>query len=191
MLLSAVVRKRRISVTGILTPSVRSNCKQLGFTLWEILVVVIIITVTVSVILLSSNLASDGNKLETHASQLNKLLRLLYQEAIFENKNYAISLHHQGFRVIEYNGEEWLFSEQQFFRKVNLEAPLTSDLLVSNRVVASVSDESAIPHIWILASGEMSPFEWTISDPDVATSITLSGDIFGKIVTGQVVQGAR
>ena len=118
-----VPTKLPISVTGILIRRLSNSTAERGFTLFEILVVVIIVSITVSAVLLSTNLSSDSNNLKVLGKDLSKLIRLLYQEAIFENRNYAVSLHHQGFQVLEYNGEDWVVADQSFFciDKMNFE----------------------------------------------------------------------
>jgi len=92
------------SVTGISTPRSLPTTRALGFTLWEILVVVIIVTISVSAILFSTSITRGSDDLKILGKDLSKTIRLLYQEAIFENKNFAISLNHQGFSVLEYDG---------------------------------------------------------------------------------------
>ena len=106
-----------ISVTGTL---IRKNFSNLmvsrvanplksakGFTLFEIIVVVIIVTISVSAILFSTSFISGSSDLKILGNDLSKTMRLLYQEAIFESKNYAISINHQGFKVLEYDGQNW------------------------------------------------------------------------------------
>ena len=77
-----------ISVTGTLTPrppgyrrkqAIAGSSEQ-GFTLWEILVVVIIITISVSAILFSTSFATRSGDLKVLGNDLGKTLRLLYQE---------------------------------------------------------------------------------------------------------------
>jgi hypothetical protein len=48
-------------------------------------------------------------------------------------------------------------------------------------VVKSVDKEELIPHILILASGEMTPFEWTINDKATKSAIILMGDLLGTV----------
>ncbi|MFT5226117.1 MAG: hypothetical protein ACI8XX_001871 [Polaribacter sp.] len=145
------------------------------------LIVVIIITVSISVILLSTSLGRDSNDLKVLGSDMNKLIRLLYQEAIFENRNFAISLKHDGYQVLEYDGQAWNESDQSLFRKIKFNEAQTSILAVENLVVKSVGQEELIPHILILASGEMTSFEWTINDEATKNSIVLEGDLLGRI----------
>jgi general secretion pathway protein H len=153
-----------------------------GFTLWEILVVVVIVTISVSAILFSTSLSSGADDLKTLANDLSKTMRLLYQEAIFENKNYAISLNDQGFKVLEYDGENWAESKQSFFRKVKLSESQESNLVIENLVVELADQGNPVPHILILSSGEMTPFEWEIRDSDVKASITIFGDFLGNVL---------
>jgi hypothetical protein len=145
------------------------------------LIVVIIITVSISVILLSSSLGRDSNDLKVLGSDMNKLMQLLYQEAIFENRNFAISLKHDGYQVLEYDGQGWNESDQSLFRKIKFNETQTSILVVENLTVKSVAQEELIPHILILASGEMTSFEWTINDEATKNTIVLEGDLLGKI----------
>ncbi|MFV2032420.1 MAG: hypothetical protein ACC663_07985, partial [Gammaproteobacteria bacterium] len=102
--------------------------------------------------------------------------------AIFENRNYAISLLDQGFNVLEYDGEDWVVSEQSFFSRIKLSESQSSSLVVENFAIETVSSGSLVPHILILASGEMSPFEWNITDSDIGASITIQGDLLGNIL---------
>ena len=158
-----------------------------GFTLWEILVVVIIVTVSVSFILLSVSFGSGSDKLKVLGNDLGKTMRLLYQEAVFENRNYAISLHEQGFSVLEYDGEKWAESGQSFYRKVKLGESQQSQLLIEELVIKAVKIDNPVPHILILSSGEMTAFEWNIIDNDARASITISGDLLGNILVNDPV----
>ena len=181
-----------ISVTGTLTPkslwllregqNVRSLKTAKGFTLFEIIVVVIIVTISVSGILFSTSFISGSSDLKILGNDLSKTMRLLYQEAIFENKNYAISLKHQGFKVLEYDGQDWAESQQSFFRKVKFNESQQSNLIIENLLVESVEQSNPVPHILILSSGEMTPFEWQILDSNAKTSITIFGDFLGNIL---------
>ncbi len=181
-----------ILVTGILIPRCQPGIRNSqrveslgttkGFTLFEILVVVIIVTISVSAILFSTSFISSSSNLKVLGNDLSKTIRLLYQEAIFENKNYAISINHQGFKVLEYDGEEWAEVKQLFFRKVKLNESQQSNLIIENLLVKSVEESDPVPHILILSSGEMTPFEWQIRDSDARASITIFGDFLGNVL---------
>ena len=181
-----------ISVTGTLirrnfsnlrvSPSASCLKTAKGFTLFEIIVVVIIVSISASAILFSTSLISGSSDLKILGNDLSKTMRLLYQEAIFENKNFAISLNHQGFKVLEYDGQDWAESQQSFFRKVKFNESQQSNLIIENLLVESVEQSNPVPHILILSSGEMTPFEWQILDSNAKTSITIFGDFLGNIL---------
>ncbi len=173
--------KPRILETGISTRK-RGFSRHRGFTLLEILVVVVIVVITVSAVVFSTTLGRGDNDLKLLGNDLSKLVHLIYQEAIFENQNFAISLYSQGFKVLEYNGEEWLITEQSFFKKIKLGENHESSLMVDNLDVELVEDEGTVPHILILASGEMSTFEWQIIDNDLNSKIILHGDLLGNVL---------
>ncbi len=162
--------------------SLRKNFIERGFTLFEILVVVIIVSITVSAILFSTGLRDDSSDLKGLGKDLSQLIRLLYQEAIFENRNYAISLNYKGFNILEYNGQDWVAADQSFFRKVKLSEFQSSDLTVENFVIQPVDQSSPIPHILILSSGEMSAFDWRIIDSESRASITIQGSLLGNVL---------
>ncbi len=170
-----------ILATGTSIPD-HGFARQRGFTLWEILVVVLIVVITVSAVVSSTNLGRGDASLKLLGNDLGKLIHLLYQEAIFENRNYAISLAQEGYRVLEYNGEEWVISEQSFFRKIKLGETRESILLIDNEEVSALEADSTVPHILILSSGEMSTFEWQITDTNLDAQIIVQGDLLGKVV---------
>ncbi len=175
--------KPQISGTGI---SIRKRAvsTQQGFTLLEILVVVVIVVITVSAVVFSTTLSRGDNDLKLLGNDLSKLVHLIYQEAIFENQNFAISLNPQGFNVLEYNGEEWIVTGQSFFKKIKLGENLESSLVVDDLDVnlEDEEDADAVPHILILASGEMSTFEWHIVDNSLNSKIILQGDLLGNVL---------
>ncbi len=173
--------KPPILETGISTPEKRQFAQR-GFTLFEILVVVIIVVITVSAIIFSTTLSRGDNDLKLLGNDLSKLIHLLYQEAIFENRNYAISLNPQDFNVLEYNGEEWTISNQSFFRKIKLGETRQSSLIIDNLDVSVVDPSSVVPHILILSSGEMTSFEWEIIDSNLDSKIILQGDFLGNVL---------
>ena len=167
------------SVTG--TSTVKFKNRQCGFTLFEILVVVFIVIITVSAVVFTTTIARGESDLRQLGQDLGKLVHLLYQEAIFENRNFAIALHDKGYSVLEYDGEVWATSQQRFFRKVKMHDGQSSQLVVDQQPLAPVSVEQPQPQILILSSGEMSTFEWTINDKHLKSQIILQGNLLGNV----------
>ena len=170
-----------MSATGILTVK-KLPIIQKGFTLFEIIIVVAIVGITVNIILISGSWNLQSNNLNKVGDGVQRVINLLHQEAIFDNKNYAISLHENGYNILEFNGESWEFNNQSFFRKYQIPESLVSQLIIDGLEVEKVAITEPIPHILILASGEMTTFEWVIKDIDNEKSIRLQGNLLGQVL---------
>ncbi len=176
--------KRPISATGI---SIRKRLQrhgpwQAGFTLFELLVVVAIVAITISVVQLAPGLSDETRDLKRVGKELGKLFYLLNQEAVFESRNYAISVQDKGFVVLEYNDGKWLKAPDTFFDKVKLAESQSSQLIIENQVIDISEKTTPEPHILILSSGEMTPFEWRISDAATRSGILLQGNLLGGVL---------
>ena len=172
------------SETGISTRKfgLTRRGSQTGFTLFELLVVVAIIAVTVSMMQLSIGLSDNTRDLKRIGKDLGKLFHLLNQEAVFENRNYAISVHNEGFLVLEFYQGKWSQAPDSFFLKIKLTKSQRSQLIIDDKLIDTTKKTDPLPHILILASGEMTPFEWRISDSITQSGIVLQGSLLGSVL---------
>ena len=155
---------------------------QRGFTLWELLIVVAIVAITVSMVQLSVGLSDETRDLKSVGKNLGKLFHLLSQEAVFESRNYAVSVQDQGFIVLEYNEGEWVRSGQSFFNKIKMTESQRSELIIEDQIIDISPKTQPKPHILILSSGEMTPFEWRIRDQLTQSGIVLQGNVLGGVL---------
>ncbi|MEM7564692.1 MAG: type II secretion system minor pseudopilin GspH [Pseudomonadota bacterium] len=171
------------SETGIstLNHGLISKHSQKGFTLWELLIVVAIVAITISMMQFSVGLGDNTRDLKRVGKDLGKLFHLLNQEAVFENRNYAISIHDEGFLVLEFNEGKWLQAPDSFFEKVKLTKSQTSELIIDDKIIDTQTTTVPKPHILILASGEMTPFEWRIQDANTNARVVLEGNVLGSV----------
>ena len=144
--------------------------------------VVAIVAITVSMVQLSVGLGDETRDLKRIGKDLGKLFHLLNQEAVFESRNYAISVQDNGFSVLEYSEGKWLPSSQSFFKKYKMTESQISQLIIENQVIDISKKSEPEPHILILSSGEMTPFEWRISDQLTRSGILLQGNVLGGVL---------
>jgi hypothetical protein len=87
-----------------------------------------------------------------------------------------------GFVVLEFNDGKWLKAPDTFFDKVKLAESQSSQLIIENQVIDISKKTTPEPHILILSSGEMTPFEWRISDKLIKSGIVLEGNLLGGVL---------
>jgi len=155
---------------------------QRGFTLWELLIVVAIVAITLSMMQFSMGLGDENRELKRVGKDLGKLFHLLNQEAVFESRNYAISVQEDGFIVLEYDGGAWAPAGDSFFTRIKMTESQSSELIIEDQVIDISSKTDPDPHILILSSGEMTPFEWRIQDQYSQNRIVLQGNILGGVL---------
>ena len=156
--------------------------QQRGFTLWELLIVVAIVAITLSMMQFSMGLGDENRELKRVGKDLGKLFHLLSQEAVFESRNFAISVRDKGFMVLEFDGEAWSAVNDSFFSRIKMGESQSSELLIEDLVVDISEGTEPQPHILILSSGEMTPFEWRIQDEYSQFGIVLQGNMLGGVL---------
>lgn len=160
--------------------------RQQGFTLIEIIVVVALAGIIVAGVLLNSTLVNPNKKFITLTKQISQLIHHAHQEAELSNVNYAISITKKGYLFLRYEGGDWnAFNKKPLVEK-NITNQYKQELLIDNKLVepltaSDIKNNKFKPHILLLASGEMSPFEWTFSDLDNDLEIIVTGLYNGAI----------
>jgi len=155
--------------------------KVAGFTLIEILVVVVIIGVMTGAFLVSFNIDrhDEGNK---EARRFSALMRLAGQEAVLSSKDLAVELFSDGYRFLVSDEQTWHLLEDDILSSQQL--PEGISLLVkfdgSSAVSKDNADEEA-PRIYLYSTGEITPFDvtLTVEGSDIRYSIT--GGLNGKL----------
>ena len=74
-----------------------------GFTLVEILVVLVIIGIVIAVALLSFGILGDDRGLDREARRMSALIEMVTDEAMIQGRDYGIEIVQGGYRFVEYD----------------------------------------------------------------------------------------
>ena len=156
-----------ISVTGIWTKRFSDRHFNAGFSLIELLVVIVIFGIFAGAAVLSISSVGNDRQIEREAFRLRTLLALIREESVMENRNYGILFSETGYRFYIYDTERLLWFEpfdDRFLGTRALENPITLELSLEDRVIPldrrfnEAEIEEPQPQVVLLASGETTPF---------------------------------
>ena len=174
-----------------------------GFTLVEILVVLVIIGVVIAVALLSFGILGDNRSLDREARRMSALIEMATDEAMIQGRDYGLEILQSGYRFVEYDplinqwhevlGDDLMRartleegSEFELFiedHKVLLETEaesLDADDEDSDERKRDLTDDY-LPHVLILSSGDVTPFELVMQRFADRSEVTLTMSLAGEL----------
>lgn len=173
-----------------------SPCTTSGFTLLEVLVVVAIIGILTSVVVVNFTGASNAQQMESQAEQLMLRMDLARQRALQRNRELGLIVERDGYTFSELDREtgRWLLLEQRPFMQVALAETLTLQLRIEGAEAGSeddngyalprgdnAEDDDPVPDLVFFRSGEITPFQLTVSDLDQRRGWVVSSDGLSSI----------
>ncbi|MBU0730680.1 MAG: type II secretion system minor pseudopilin GspH [Proteobacteria bacterium] len=155
-----------------------------GFTLLEIMVVLLIIGIVIGVAAFSIDTRKD--EIEIEARRFVSLIDLAMEEAVLKGEEYAVRFTHEGYVFLRHEEGRWLDLEKEgVFRSrrlpegVRFEISLEGEsaAIKDDREEGSSDDEKIQPEILLLSSGEYTQFEVRFIDRyDSNISFNVIGD---------------
>ncbi len=169
----------------------RMCSRQQGFTLIEILVVVLIIGIVIGVALVAPSASGPGQKLKDESFRLQTLIEQARERALMEDRELGLSLTGaNGYTWWQWSREEekWQELQEQSYRTRKLpDGLLLADLseAQSTKSKSRVQDEASQRPTWIFYSDtQVTPFrlEFTLLS-DNRRSVILESDGIGPVTT--------
>ncbi len=155
-----------------------------GFTLIEIMVVIVIISVILSFAMLSVGDGGQARKLEQESQRLASLLTLASQEAIMQSKEMGISFNQNGYSFYVLREHKWqiLTVRNDIFRSRILPLGMQVEIHVEGEPIVLDKEANNTPQLLLLSSGEFTPFTVTfIAESDITLRYQLTGTVTGAI----------
>ena len=180
--------------TGSLSDSGRACCGRAGgFTLIEILVVVVIIGVLSAGLLLSISLTGRDRDLEKEGDRFFTLLNYAREQAELQTRDYGVILQDDSYEFVSYDVHQGIWRslfEDDVLRLRHLPYGLNFKLVIETRPVvlkkpADAKDKT--PQLMIFSSGDLTQFKVTIEREGGEHSLTILQDDKGEIVEQPMV----
>jgi general secretion pathway protein H len=164
--------------------------REAGFTLLELLVVIVIIGIMTSMAVISVNVLGGDHEMQQEAERLQAILLQTREDAIMQSRDLGLRLDETGFEFLEYDGrtERWVAVENDpLLRARELPDGLRMALRVEDRNVQLKPRQPATerdpisPQVVLQAAGELVPFDITLSRDGTDQKRRVSGTLEGKI----------
>ncbi len=150
-----------------------------GFTLIEVMVVVVIIGILINFAVLSLRSHSPADQLNEEAHRLQSLLQIASEEALLRSSFIGVDITETGYGFLRLEEETWRPVDDTLFR--NRELPEEVQISVTTGQPPGDDEEKRTPEIILLNSGEITPFDLKISSIHSDDYFRLSGDETGEL----------
>ncbi len=136
-----------------------------GFTLLELLVVLVIVGILVSLLTLSVGLVGEDTTLRREAERLEALVQIAGEETMLHGFEMGLRFYRRAYEFSIYRDEtdEWTpLVDDRLFRRRDISEALELDLELEGRdVILEVEvdeDKDYRPQVFIMSSGDVTPF---------------------------------
>lgn len=146
-----------------------------GFTLLELLIVLVILGITISFTVLSFGLKNPQDDIREQGLRLAALMQLASEESILLGQELALEFADEGYSFLNLKKDRWQEIENdQVFRRRRLPEHMSVELSVEGGEFNNSNDLNQ--RIYFFSSGEASPFTLRLRSKDTEYSFLLNGD---------------
>ncbi len=163
-----------------------------GFTLVEILVVVVIIAFVTAMAILAVGTTGRDSQLDEETRRIEGLIGLLHERALLEGRDFGLRIEPAAYEFVVYdpNRDRWLtldqeteFRHRELPKGVSFQLQLDSQIVVIKPIDRTLSSDAPAPgpQVAIAASGEGTPFRLTLLREGTSAKASVDGDALGKL----------
>ena len=147
------------------------------------MVVLVIIGVMVSFLGLSVGGDKTAEQLLTEAQRIKTLVRLAQEEAVMRGEEYAIHFGDNDYQFLILRNSKWVkISDDPVLRKRTLPDGMELRLDLEDNPLPNLSvDEADLPQVYLLSSGEMTPFELLFEAEKTEFTYRLKATLLGEV----------
>lgn len=139
--------------------------------------------------MISVNPDKDG-ELKSEADRFITLVSLATQESMLLSKEFALELTPEGYSFLTFENQQWTVQSEDVFRARSLPQGIYMDVYLEGvkydfakaEERDKKEEEENKPRIFMLSSGEVTPFEIVLQSKDSERTFHIAGDISGKLV---------
>ncbi len=171
-----------------------SRRRAAGFTLIELMVVALIIGITLTYVVVGFDRDVD-DEVQTEAQRLAALITLAAQESVLHSREHALEFGYDSYKFLvltdtgqwQAPADDEMLRERKLPKGVYLELYLEGhEFAFEDEVEASSEGEedeaqTIGPRVYLLSSGEMSPFEAELRHEDGEVRFVVKAGITGKV----------
>jgi general secretion pathway protein H len=178
--------------------------QQRGFTLIEIMVVVVIVATIVSIALLSVGVVGEDNELDQERLRLATLIEMAQDNAMMQGREFGVELMRSSYRFVEFDPLTRQWAEvpgDELYRLRYLPEGVEFVLYIDDKLIPleedpkNLGDDSDsmiasgvnpyLPHLFVFASGEANVYEIRLRRPQTDHELIMRGDVLGQIRFGE------